>query len=131
MRMRVDSLLVCTALVGAGAACGGATEPLPVCSGAVSIAVSTGTEPTIDWTPACGVERLIVTQPLAPSLGPGVAEQWAIRADGRLIEPPVRYGRAPRGTAVDVTAGPLETGTEYGVAVWISDGQLGFTRFTP
>jgi hypothetical protein len=122
--------LILVALLGAGA-CGGTTEPPASCSGPVSITVNGGTDPTIDWTPTCGVERLVVTQPLQPSLGLNLAERWAIHGDERLIGPPVRYGRTPRGTTVDVPAGPLTPGIEYGVAVWIGEGQLGFTRFTP
>jgi hypothetical protein len=129
--MGVSSRLVCVGLVGGVWGCGGTTEPLPACSGAVSVTVTEGTTPTIAWTPACGAERLAVTGMLPPSLGLGAEQRWSIRADGRLIEPPVRYGRAPRGTAVDVPPGQLAAGQTFVVSVGNGFTVLGSKSFVP
>jgi hypothetical protein len=129
--MRVGSRSMYAALLGGALGCGGTTEPLAACSGAGSVTVTGGTTPTVAWAPACGAERLDVTRPLGPSLGIGAEQRWAIRADGRAIEPPVRYGRAPRRAAVDVPPGQLEAGQPHIVSVSNSFRVLGSKMFIP
>jgi hypothetical protein len=134
MRSDVRSRLTALAMITAGFACGsGTTEPpLPVCSGQVTLGFSAGPTPTISWTPVCGVEDLVVLEPLPPSLGLAQpTERWSIHAGRRLIEPPVRYGQAPRGTVVDVAAAALEAGKPYGVGVSVGGVFVGFGHFTP
>ena len=109
----------------------GATEPLSACSDPVSITVSEGTTPRIAWTPACGVERLVVSQAVPPSMGVATVQRWAIRADGRLIEPAVRYALPPRGATVDVPAEPLAAGRPSGVELFGPTVSVGFKSFTP
>ena len=118
-------------LTVAMSSCGGSTEPLAACVAPVSISVGSGTTPAIAWTPACGVERLVVSEPGPPSQGFGFIPRWAIHENGRLIEPSVRYGEPPAGTTVEVSAETLVAGRAYRVEVFGSTGSLGFLSFTP
>jgi hypothetical protein len=132
LRIRIDLRLVSVPLLGVLLGCGSTTEPLPACSGAVSVTVTGGTTPTIEWAPACGASLLTVAQPLPPSLGfVGEEARWMIRTDGRLIEPPVRYGRTPRGAVVSVPPQQLEAGRTYRAFVSNGPTVLGSTTFTP
>jgi hypothetical protein len=73
----------------------------------------------------------VVAEPLPPSLGfAGSLERWAIRADGRLIAPPVRYGQTPRGAVVDVSPQSLTVGRTYGVSAFIGGGMVGSASFS-
>jgi hypothetical protein len=126
---RIGSRLISVPLLGMGLACHGATEPLAACSEEVSIVVSQGTVPTIEWTPACGAERLLVSQPFTASAG--VTPQWWIRASDRLIAPPLRYGRTPRGMTVEEPPRQLSSGNDYIVVLVAGQILVGRTLFTP
>ena len=108
---------------------GGAT---PVCAGAVTIAVSSGTSPSFNWTPAC---RLFFV-----NVELGATDQWTIISDStNAIAPPVQYGVVPAGarqSSLNVT--PLQTGQTYDVNLlyWsgpgAQDGTVsGSQDFTP
>jgi hypothetical protein len=118
-------------VLAAALSCGGSTEPLAACVAPVSISVGTGTSPTFSWSPACGIDRLVVSEPGPPSQGFGFIPRWAIREDGRLIEPLVRYAEAPAGTTVEISPEPLVAGRAYRIEVFGSTGSLGFQSFTP
>jgi hypothetical protein len=105
---------------------------LPVCTGPVTIAVSSGTSPSFSWTPAC---RLFFV-----NVELGASDQWSIISDSaNAIAPPVRYGVVPAGaeqSTSDVT--PLEAGQTYDVNLlyWTGpdaqDGTfIGSQEFTP
>lgn len=131
MWRRVDSRSAFAMLVLAGAACGGSTEPLKACDRPVSVVVTAGTPPTIDWTPACGAEQLRVYQVMPPSFGFLDPPRWIIDADSRLIEPPVTYGRTPHGAIVSLPAEPLEAGWRYRAVVGRMSQVWGGAVFTP
>jgi hypothetical protein len=133
MHTKLRSRLAAIALLGVALACGGGTEPLAECTEPVDVSVTTGTTPTISWTPACGVGYLAVRRPLPPSLGVlEMAPVWIIRANERLIGSPVRYGIRPRGTSEVVAPEALLAGRPYDVVVDMSgQGVLGGRAFTP
>ena len=105
--------------------------PLPECTGPVSIEVSSGTSPTIDWSPACRLFFLIVEL--------GAEDYWLVITDGaNAIAPPVRYGVLPAGARQRDPATPLEAGQTYDVNVgrWTGPGPedgvlIGSEFFTP
>jgi hypothetical protein len=107
-------------------------DPLPVCTGPVTIAVSSGTLPSFSWTPAC---RLFFV-----NVELGATDQWSIISDSTdAIAPPVRYGVVPAGaeqSSDGVT--PLQPGQTYDVNLFYwsgpgaQDGTLiGSEEFTP
>ena len=104
----------------------------PVCTGPVTIAVSSGTSPSFSWTPACHLFFVNVEL--------GATDQWTIISDStNAIAPPVRYGIVPAGaqqSSSDVT--PLQAGQTYDVnlAYWSGPGAqdgtlIGSQDFTP
>jgi hypothetical protein len=131
LRMRICCRLIVVTVVVAALACGGTTEPLAACSGAVTVTVTGGTTPTIGWTPECGADFLMVAEPLPPSVGFAVEPRWVIGADARLIEPSVRYGRTPNGVQELLVAHQLEVGRTYRASVRNGPTFLGAATFTP
>ena len=133
MRTGSRSQLAAITLSGLALACGGGTQPVAECAEPVTVSVTGGTTPTISWTPGCGVGYLAVRRPLPPSLGVLEMEpQWIIRADSRLIGPPVRYGIRPRGTVEVLAPQALTAGRPYDVVVDMTgQGVLGGRAFTP
>jgi hypothetical protein len=132
--MRTSSLVAMSCAMGL-ACSSDATSPgtaTPVCTGAVTIAVSPGTSPSFNWTPAC---RLFFV-----NVELGASDQWTIISDGtNAIAPPVQYGVVPSGarqSSLDVT--PLQAGQTYDVNFfyWTGPGAqdgtfLGSRDFTP
>ena len=131
--MRTSSLvaLSCPMLLACSS---DSTDPgdFPVCTGPVTIAVSSGTSPSISWTPAC---RLFFV-----NVELGAADQWSIISDSaNAIAPPVRYGVVPAGaeqSTAEVT--PLEAGQTYDVNLFFWTGPdaqdgtfIGTQEFTP
>jgi hypothetical protein len=104
----------------------------PVCSGQVTIAVSSGLTPSFSWTPAC---RLFFV-----NVELGAADQWSVISDGNnAIAPPVQYGVVPPG-AEQSSSGvtPLVAGQTYDVNLfyWTGPGAqdgtlIGSLEFTP
>lgn len=116
---RLAVMLLATAL----ASCSDATEPdAPLdCepSQAVDVTVQLARRPAFTWTPGCGMASLSVTGPT----GSG----WELYSGAEAAQNPigsgVRYGDAPTGTLEPSPAQPLQTGSEYTVAVyrWIGE----------
>ena len=114
------------------AGCGDSTGPGGApCTGSVDVTVSSGTTPTISWTPNC---RLWLVGVEADD-----GDVWVIASPGRNgISPGVRYGVVPRGAMSDGPAVPLIAGQTYNVFVGRhtgpddDDGVLaGVRTFTP
>ena len=124
-------LLVCLSI-----ACGKSTAPLITlrpCDGPLTVAVSTGTHPSISWTPECGVNRILVDD--VSFIGDAFANTWGVMLSAQLFGPPVEYGTAPDGASTIVSPRPLERGRTYHVTVLRADGTAalssGSATFTP
>jgi hypothetical protein len=110
------------ALCCAMAACSsGPTSPgasVPECTGPVTIAVSSGTSPTFNWTPTCRLFFVLVEL--------GAEDLWGIISDStNAIAPPVQYGVVPAGARqFDPATIPLQTGQTYDVTLarWTGPG---------
>ncbi len=109
----------------------GPDDPIPACTGPVTIEVSGGTSPTFDWTPRCRLFFVLVES--------GAADQWIVLSEGtNAISPPVRYGEIPAGAIEEEPALPLESGQTYDVTVarWTGPGgddgvAIGNQEFVP
>ena len=101
--------------LGLGAA-GCITAPSDLCEGPVTITVS-GSTPTIDWAPGCGVSELAVESGNVRDL------VWAIRSDDG-IRPSVQYGLAPSDAEVVVPLEELMAGQTYTVILYVADGEV-------
>lgn len=102
-------------LIAAGVACTGDSpaQPAASCTSALTITVGGGTQPPVNWTPACGVQSVTVVPAAA---GPVGLPAWqAVAADG--IRPPVRVGDRPTGATVWGGGEALEPGAAYTVYV--------------
>ena len=108
------------------------SDPPPVCTGPVTIAVSSGASPSFSWAPACRLFFINVEL--------GATDQWSIISDStNAIAPPVRYGVVPAGaqqSSSEVT--PLQLGQTYDVNLfyWSGPGAqdgtfVGSQEFTP
>ena len=112
-----------------------ATSPgatAPVCTGPVTITVSSGTSPSFNWTPTC---RLFFV-----NVELGATDQWSIISDStNAIAPPVQYGVVPAGARqLTPNATPLQAGQTYDVNLfyWTGPGAqdgtfMGSKNFTP
>jgi hypothetical protein len=132
--MRVSSYVAMSCVMALGCS-SDSTSPgaaIPACTGAVTIAVSSGTSPSFSWTPAC---RLFFV-----NVELGATDQWNIISDStNAIAPPVHYGLVPAG-ARQLTASvtPLQVGQTYDVNLfyWTGPGPqdgafMGSKNFTP
>ena len=107
--------------VSAVLACGdGPTAPRVACDGPISVRVGTGTNPTFNWIPGCGVTRIDVIAPPGNNTGGTI---WWLRSDTRLIGSGVRYGDSPSGTKTMLPAIPVTHGTQYAVVFTGTSGQ--------
>jgi hypothetical protein len=132
--MRTSPLMALsyTTILACSSDSNGPGDPLPVCTGPVTIAVSSGTSPSFSWTPAC---RLFFV-----NVELGASDQWSIISDSTdAIAPPVQYGVVPAGaqqSSSEVT--PLVSGQTYDVNLfyWTGPGAqdgtfIGSQEFTP
>jgi hypothetical protein len=105
-------------LLGSAVGCGdGGTAPdAPDCVAQTTITVSAGTQPTISWTPTCRAAVLRVSLITTGSTPRAVWQIGATEARN-VIEPGVRYGDVPSGTAADHVAEPLVAGATYSVSL--------------
>ena len=80
----------------------------------VSVAVDTsGSQPAFDWSPSCGVARVLVEQ--------NAMDLWHIGSapDENGIDPPVMYGVVPQGATEKYgPAHELVPGVTYDVFLW-------------
>ena len=104
------------AILGAALAlsCGcDSTAPVDLedCPAAVTVAVGSGTTPTFSWQPTCRLGFLIVETADGSDL-------WLVITEGENgISPPVVYGAVPAGATQPASAGTLQPGTAYKVAL--------------
>ena|SRR5882762_5356879 len=112
--------------------CSGATEP--ACSGVLTMAAASTTQPTFSWTPNCRVDQLYVEEEIVPSAG-GPQPRWIIasRVQGRGTPSPVTYGQLPFITMREVLApANLVVGHQYRVIVLDSAmREIGNRVFSP
>ena len=74
--------------------------------------------PTLSWSPNCLIDRLVIEEPLSPSVG-GLHFLWVIdaRTGGQGAGAPIRYGRVPASLQESVPAEPLVMGHAYRIRV--------------
>ncbi|HET9603452.1 MAG TPA: hypothetical protein VFO96_04130 [Gemmatimonadales bacterium] len=76
-----------------------------------SVTISSGTTPTFEWSPACTVAQLVVTD--ITETDPDKKLKWSVTADQNIIRPVVTYGVAPANTiqthGPDPLVGPINT----------------------
>lgn len=122
------------AILASGLACGyDSTSPggQAACTGNVSVAVSSGTTPSISWTPACKAFLVLVED--------NGGDVWGVISDGtNAIPTPVQYGVVPPSATELTPPSALSPGTAYSVAVhrWTGPGAqdgalIGTKPFTP
>jgi len=132
--MRTSSLVAfgCAMVLGCSSDSTSPGAATPVCTGAVTIAVSSGTSPSFNWTPAC---RLFFV-----NVELGATDQWNIASDStNAIAPPVQYGVVPAGARqLTPNVTPLQAGQTYDVNLfyWTGPGAqdgsfIGSQNFTP
>ena len=86
------------------------------CDGPLTITVTSGTRPTFDWTPNCGVNRLIVL-PANPPVGV-ITQGWTVSSAVGLFKAPITYGVLPNGADPGDAATALVAGTTYQVTIY-------------
>lgn len=111
----VATCLICWT-VGSCSADGSTAAKVAPCEGRLTITVTSGTRPTFDWSPDCGVNRLVVL-PANPPPGP-ITQGWTVSSASELFEPPVTYGVLPNGADPGDAATALVAGTTYQITVY-------------
>ena len=127
------AVALCTTACGSDAQSTGPEQPLPECTGDVSVQVSAGTQPTFTWTPACRLFFLNVEPATSGE------DLWLVISRGaNRIAPGVTYGILPAGADQRESPAPLVGGSPYKVALGrytgpgAEDGVLvGVKTFTP
>jgi hypothetical protein len=104
------------------------------CKTTVAVRVSGGITPRIDWSPACGMNHVMVRTTRADGFAGAVF--WSLSAPGSLLGPGVIYGEEPPGASLEGPTRALQPGTSYTVFLeMIEDGTVitgqGTTSFTP
>ena len=124
--MNTYPFLLRCALVSAAFLCIGCGEdeevlgPLPECTGAVTVSVSTGSTVVFGWSPKCKLFFLLVEP-----VGSG-HDLWSTISDStNAIAPPVTYGVVPNGAKSWLAAEDLVPGQAYNVYVyrWTGPGR--------
>ena len=129
--MRISSLVAMSCAIACSSDPTGTGASVPDCTGAVTIAVSSGTSPTFRWTPTCRLFFVLVEL--------GADDYWLVISDStNAIAPPVQYGVLPAGARQRAIATPLQAGETYDVnlAYWTGPGPedgtlIGTQNFTP
>src|SRR5690242_19125034 len=101
--------------------------PLSRCSGPLSaplkVTVTSGTSPSVSWTPACAVNHLNVLEVLdardANSTGTRDSGGWGISSPDGFFGPPVHFGELPRGAVIQGGPSPLQPGRVYTASAWV------------
>jgi hypothetical protein len=111
--------------------CEAGTMPLPGCTGPVTPTMVAGTSPRLEWTPKCGLQLITVrTEPSASqtcSTIVGSDNAWFVEQGENLIDPPVFYGIAPRGT-ITINPCTLDPGRSY-TATFVSPSDPSHSAF--
>jgi hypothetical protein len=97
----------------AGVACSDGASPIEqaACTGDVTLSVTSGTAPSISWSPACKLFLVLVEAE--------GGDVWAVISDGaNAIATPVRYGVVPTGATELQAPTPLVAGLSYSVSVF-------------
>ena len=93
------------------------------CNTSVEVRISADETPRIDWSPACGMNHVVVRA--ARSDGQGGQVFWAFSAEDGLVGPGLWYGVLPPGTVSEGPTRLLQPGTAYRVSVeMIVDGNV-------
>jgi len=113
------SRVAATCLISVALSCSGDRSPtanVTPCDGSLTVTVTSGTTPTFDWAPNCGVNRMIVLPANPP---PGlITEGWTVNSVNGLFKPPITYGVLPDGADRGDAAAPLVAGRTYQVTVY-------------
>ena len=93
------------------------------CQTSVEVRVVADITPRIEWSPACGMNHVVVRA--ARSDGQGGQVFWAFSAENGLVGPGIRYGVFPPGVISEGPTRVLQPGTAYRVSVeMIVDGDV-------
>ncbi len=101
----------------------------PLCAEPVTVSVTNGAQPTIEWSGSCTIDQVLVSVVLAPSAG-GDQPQWLAKTNsGGRVSAPITYGRPPLG--MENVLGPvsLVVGHSYDVQVYASGVAIGDGSF--
>ena len=125
MKHRVGYYTMLTFATVVATACSSSSSPTESlngspCQGDLSVSVTAGASPTIDWSPKCALNTLSV-EVANPSAG-GATTVWAISA-GTLFTGPVSFGVLPPDATNLVPLVALTAGTTYRVRVGRTAGE--------
>jgi hypothetical protein len=102
-RLRLLALLPMALAV---ASCGDSVGPGGNgCDVLSAVTIGSGTTPTFDWSPACNIAQLTITD--ETETDPDKKLKWSIIADQNVIRPIVTYGVAPANTTQTQAPGIL------------------------
>ena len=98
-----------------GLGCSDALGPSACLSG-MSVVVGTGTQPTFDWRPACGVNGLTVRAVENPN-----EAIWGLGSPStsNTVRPPIQYGKIPSGASGTEPAPALVAGSTYRLTLYV------------
>jgi hypothetical protein len=98
-----------------GMDCGDALGPSACLSG-MSFVIGTGSQPTFNWQPACGVNGLTVRAVENPD-----EAIWGLGSPStsNAVRPPIQYGKIPSGLSGTATAPALVTGSAYRLTLYV------------
>ena len=86
------------------------------CLSGMSFVVGTGTQPTFDWRPPCGVNALTVRAVENPE-----KVLWGLGSPStsNAVHPPIRYGTIPSGASGTEPAPALIPGSTYRLTLYV------------
>ncbi len=128
--MRLSPLAL--AVIGATACAAFDGPSLPPCVGGTTVSVTPVAQPVFAWTPDCRVDRIVVTNVLAPSLGVAMGQpQWAAATltAVRGTVAPITYGHAPLGMATTYGPTSLNRRQQYEVLISVRGVVVGNALF--
>jgi hypothetical protein len=103
------------------------------CRDNVTVTVSSGITPTIDWTPSCPVNR--VTVDVVNGAPGSIATVWDISSSSGVFGPPLTYGVAPAEADGQDAPVALVPGRTYQVIVYYVGAEISYgggqATFTP
>lgn len=118
------AVLALLALALAIAACGDSAGPSGGgCDGPVTMTISSGSQPTFDWSPACTIAQVVVTD--FDETDPDSVVKWQVLAEQNVIRPPVAYGVTPSNAVQGVEPRLLKAGRHYFVGLSVIDQLTG------
>jgi hypothetical protein len=85
----------------------------------VTATVTSGSTPSFDWDPACGVALLLIEEEASDQWSIATPESsWDTPDQANQIFPPVRYGQVPARATESGEPSTLQEGTVYELVLW-------------